>query len=188
MRRRQFLCTSGVAVGIGLAGCSAFSTETLTPSTEDGERTVWLHYDDDEHIATVSLHAEWRDDSHELHYPLQIHLWKENGLDAKSLRYEYRATDIGHADAPPTLYLERFSGPREPVEFSRNDDGDVTVLAIPDLGSLGRGSVTTNLLVENRNDEPFELSVDIEVILDGGRLSTDYELTGTAAVEIPARW
>lgn len=96
------------------------------------------------------------------------------------------ANQPSHTAHPPTFYLERFSGPREPVQFSRNGDGDATVLEVPDLSFMGRGSVTMDLLVENRDEEPFELRMDAEVTLDGGRLSTDYELTGTATTEIPA--
>lgn len=187
MERRQFLQASGVAASAGLAGCSAFSTEHLTPTTEEEEHTVHLQYGDgDEQIATLSLIDRWRDDSHERYYPIRVHLWKERDLDTESLRYEFRPNQPSQTAHPPTFYLERFSGPREPVQFSRNGDGDATVLEVPDLGFMGRGSVTVDLLVESRDEESFELRMDAEVTLDGGRLSTDYELAGTATTEIPA--
>ena len=55
---------------------------------------------------------------------------------------------------------------------------------VPTNGACG--SVTMDLLVESRDEESFELRMDAEVTLDGGRLSTDYELTGTTTTEIPA--
>lgn len=188
MQRRQFLRTSGVVAGVGLAGCSAFSTEQLTPTTEEEENTVHLQYHDgDERVATVSLIGRWHEDARERRFPVRTHIWKQSGLDAESLRYEFRALQLGRPGHPPTYYLERFNSPLEPVQFARNADGDATVLEIPDLGFMGRGSISIDLLVENRNEEPFDLRMGVEVLLDGGRFSTDYELTGTATVEIPAR-
>lgn len=169
-----------------MAGCSAFSEETLTPTTETEERELHLLYHDDgNRVATVSLIDRWRGGSHERLFPLRLHLWKEEGLEADSLRYEFRMTG---ADDPPEFYLKRLGGSRwGPVQFSHSEDGRSTVLEMPDLGFQGSGSVTVDTLVENRDEDPLDLRVDIDATLSGGRFSTDYELTGSATREIPAR-
>lgn len=188
MQRRQYLAGAAVAAGVGLAGCSAVSADHLTPTEEQTEdNTVHLLYHDDDRIATLSLIGQWHEDTHDRYFPLRVHLWKEEDLDADSLRYEFRTPGLTVRDHAPAFYLERLGGsPWEPVQFSRDEDGDATVLDISELGFQGRGSVTVDLLVEHRNDEPFDLRLDADVTLDSGRLSSGYELTGTATVEIPA--
>lgn len=188
MQRRQFLGGAALSAGIGLAGCSVISADRLAPTEEETEdNIVHLLYHDDGHIATLSLVGQRHDDMHERYFPLRVHLWKEADLDADSLRYEFRTPGLTLPDHPPTFYLERLRGsPWEPVQFSRDEDGDTTVFEVSELGFQGRGSVTVDLLVEHHNDKPFDLRLDADVVLDAGRLSSGYELTGTATVEIPA--
>lgn len=57
---------------------------------------------------------------------------------------------------------------------------------MPDLGFQGCGSVSLDLLVEVRDDEGFDLGVDVDATLSSsGLLGREYELRGSLVRSIP---
>lgn len=184
--RRRLLatvCGGGIAA---LSGCSDPRNRTLHPETveEDGETHLLYHADGDR-VAEVSVIERWSREYHRWAFPIRTHVWHADGTHLESLEYTFRTRN---ADRPLRLYLERPGGyPWEPIRFSRGEDGDSTVLEVPDVGFQGRGSVGLDLLVE-ADDREFDLRIDVDATLTvGGLLGRESQLEGTIVRTIPPR-
>lgn len=185
--RRRLLATAGAGLATTLAGCSVRSTRTLDdPEHERRSDSTLLHYyAGDERIAEVSLMDRWFPE-HRWQFPVRTNLWHGEDYTTEGLEYEFRPLD---SEYPPELYLKRPDGyPWEPIEFSRTEDADGTVVSIPDLGFQGRGSVALAFLVVVYDDEPFDLQVDVEATLENdGLLGRDVRIEGSMTRTIPGK-
>ncbi|MFC4439885.1 MULTISPECIES: hypothetical protein [Natrialbaceae] len=183
--RRRLLASGGVGLAAALAGCGDLRTRTLAHSEtieEDGE--THLVFGGDERIAEVSFLDRWNTDGGRPPYGMRLHAWHAEDTHLERLRYELRPIDV---ERPPEFSLTRpGGGPWEPIEFASGDDHETTILNAPELGTIGRGSVGFDLLVEPWNDDAFDLRVDVEATIEsGGVLGRTYEIEGHLVRALP---
>ncbi|MFC4540750.1 hypothetical protein ACFO5R_02260 [Halosolutus amylolyticus] len=182
--RRRLLAATGAGLATALAGCGDLRTRTLDrPETVEEDGQTHLHFDDgDRRTATISLVDRW--DAGRLPYAIRLPAWHAADTYLERLRYELRP--LGGAGTPEFSLTRPGGYPWEPIEFARGDDPEVTVIAVPELGVQGRGSVAFDLLVEPRNDEAFELRLDVAATVESsGVLGRTYELEGNLVRTLP---
>ncbi|SFC24675.1 hypothetical protein SAMN05444422_10646 [Halobiforma haloterrestris] len=183
--RRRLLATSGAGIAAVLAGCGGLRAQTLSrPETEAEETETHLVYrDDGDRLATVSLLERFRDEPR-TPYGIRLHVWHREGTRFEEVRYELRPIGVGR---PPEFSLTRPGGSSwEPIRFSAGEDPETTVLAVSDLGFRSRGSVTFDLLVEPRDEDPFDLRLDVDATLESERtLGPTYALEGSLVHTLP---
>lgn len=183
--RRRLLAATGAAATTSLAGCSVLPTRTLDdPQREADDRATHLVYSvDDDRMAEVSIRERWGS-RHRWRYPLRTLVWHREDTTLERLEYTFRPLGPRRA---PEFYLQRPGGnPWEPIRFARAEDGDGTVLEIPDLGAMGEGTVGLELIVEVHDEEPLDLRIDVEAALSSdGLLGRDYRIEGSVERTIP---
>lgn len=170
MRRRTALQAGTSGLLASLAGCTTLQapTELHTPErTTESTETYWTFHADDERLTTVGIDYASALDTGRV--PLEFHTWhrEDTHLDAfrLELRFGRRAGGV-----PPDVYLDTFdSNPDPTIEFFDDPDRGATILYVPDLGPVGRGSLNISFLVDPAGWLPADLGVRIEQTLSVDR-------------------
>ena len=183
MRRRRFLHASGVAACASLAGCSALGkTKHLhNPKREDDEtETFWVFREDGAELLNVGV--DYGDVTESRYRPLEYHTWHRQGTTVESLRVEFRFGRPA-GEVPPEVYLDTYDGSPDPkIHFRDDSDAGATILEIPDVGPVGRGSLRFDFLVDPPDWTPEDVRVEIrEVLSEDGQFGDRYvaEVDGT---------
>ncbi|WP_255168785.1 hypothetical protein [Natrononativus amylolyticus] len=186
--RRHLLAVTGSGCTAALAGCADLRSRTLRDPAVDDEAHATSHtyYDGDDRVISVSLSDFSRHAADEYRYPIRTNIWHGEGLVLESLEYTFRPDAVRTA---PEFYLERPGGyPWEPIQFSRGEDHETTVLAVPDVGFQGQGSVGFELLLAVYDDESFDLHVDLEAtFVSEGFVGREYEIEDSMVRTLPGQ-
>lgn len=174
MRRRRSLHVASAVGCSALAGCSipGQTTDLRNPERTDAERGAdWTFHDGGERLLSIAL--EYASPLESGLVPLTFHTWHRDdthlGRFRVKLQFRQRAGEV-----PPDVYLDAFDSSPDPKLDFHDDDG-TTVLDVPDLGSVGRGSIGVNFLVRPHGWLPNEIGVGIrEVLTESGPLGGKY--------------
>lgn len=174
MHRRRFLHVTSAAICSTMAGCSSLGQTTLhSPErTDEPDGAYWTFHDGGEQLLNAGL--EYGTPFENGFVPLQFHTWHREGTHLESLRIELRFGRPA-GGVPPDVYLDTFDSSPDPTINFSDDDSGATVLDIPDLGPVGRGSITLNFIVRPHGWLPDKLGVRIrEKLSSGDTLSGGY--------------
>lgn len=166
MRRRMAL-QAGVSGAVAmLTGCSTLRspTELHAPerTTEETE-TYWSFHVDDDRLTTVGIdYAKAQADGR---VPLTFYTWHREDTHLEAFRVELVFGRMA-GRVPPDVYLDTFDGGPDPaLKFFDETNRGATILDVPDVGPVGRGSLAISFLVDPTGWLPTELGVRIEQTL-----------------------
>ena len=188
VNRRRYLAFSAVASGV-LAGCTSVRGETPLASESEVEDTsaVIRFRDDGEEILRVQLQKQHRGEERRDYYPFWIATWQPEGVEVSSIRYEFRSPSYTSGFSPAGISLREDGHAKYATLSQDGDDPSTTVLDLPDVTEIGRGSVKVDLLLtDDPQQDPQELWIGAEAELSAdGLLGSSYSATGDVTVEFP---
>ncbi|WP_129114520.1 hypothetical protein [Halegenticoccus tardaugens] len=187
MRRRQFL--PAVALGTAaLSGCGRFAATASDPLTlssaetevEDDETHLSFRRDGDR-LLVASIRHDVDDDGR--FHPFRVSAWHAEGTTLDRVRYRF-ATLPGDPDHASEVYLNAPGGREFPEMRFRTDRSGRTIVEVDDLGSQGRGTLTTEFVLQTSDRPPRELAVDVEFELSDADGERAYEAADSVLVEL----
>lgn len=188
MKRRRYLATSVAIAGL-TAGCASVRGETPLAAEEAVDRTsAALRFaEDGKDVLKVQLQKLFTDDERREYYPFRISTWQREGVRLSSLRLAFRSPPHSSGFSPAGIHLSE-DGHAGAATLTRDgDDPSTTILDVPDVGDIGRGSVVVRLLLsDDRTRDPQELWVRVEAALStDGIVGPRYSASGDLTVEFP---
>jgi hypothetical protein len=185
MRRRHLLHTSATAAAGALAGCLVLDrdVELRNPErTDEQGQTYWQFSHDGEKVSNVGFEY---DDRAEGRRPLRFHTWHREGTHLDSFRIAFRFP-VPAGDVGPEVYLQTFDSSPDPEIRFHDPESGKTVLDVPDLGAVGRGSLGVTFLLEPSDSAPEEVGVEIhETLSEEGNFGTRYVAEADGRIPFP---
>lgn len=190
MNRRRFLATATGACAISLAGCSRVGVERIElrpvgQETESRETHLLFGQDGRELLTFTVRHPRGHvEDVDQI--PLRVHVWHAADIHLDGFRIELRAPADGERPITDVYLASPWYDSGPSLDFYTGDDGRTTTLAADDLGGLGDGTLSLELVLE-----PAELPDALPVATSGvfglsetGTLGRSYRAVGQTTVEI----
>ncbi|MFB6136475.1 MAG: hypothetical protein ABEJ04_06915 [Halobacteriaceae archaeon] len=189
MDRRRFLAASGAAATGALAGCAGpFGTVTLDGETvvEDDETYLEFRHEGERVADFGALYREeYAPDDLPLGFRTTV--WHREGTHLDAIDQRLRSPPHSPTGVPAQVYLATPEARPFPEMHYHLGDDRHTVVEVPEVGGVGRGTLTFEYLLDPRSDPPDPLTVGVEASfhLSGGTLSPDYVCRGEFTFEVP---
>ena len=192
MLRRQYLALSAAIVGT-TAGCSSVRGERSLVSDEEIDDTSALllfreSRTDGNDVLNVHLQKQFTDAEPREYYPFWIAATRQReDVRVSSLRLTFRSPPRVSGFSPAGIHLREDGHAEKATLYQHGDNPSTTVLDLPDIDDIGRGSVVANLLLTgDQTQDPQELWMRVEAILSTDSVTEpDYSATGDITVEFP---
>jgi hypothetical protein len=192
MNRRDVLATVGSVGVVATAGCTSVGATTITDPdeerTDDGAVNLTFQMESGQSVATLTvMPGRQRYLGHDgEQVPVKIAITHPEATTIGSVRLELRAPPSGAGVPAAVAFTTPFAKPHPSMELFTAPDDVSTVLAIPETGAQGDGTMLFDFLLTNLADGTAELAVDAKLqVTERGLLGEPYRLEGRTRVALP---
>ncbi|WP_338729302.1 hypothetical protein [Haladaptatus sp. DJG-WS-42] len=146
MNRRHLLATVAGASALPLAGClGSNDLDWKRLPNEDGAALTF--FDNGERTATVSA-TERHFDPENGRFGLWLNIWHREGTHLDSFRYEILAPSTPNGPRVVVSLDRPEASPWPEMTFGRGAQAERTIIDVPEVGPVGRGSLGIELRLQ----------------------------------------
>lgn len=190
MRRRQFLAaTTGTGLST-LAGCVDLGREptSLGSPSEETEKQglekhlVFTHESDD--FVVITLDRRLKSQYPDRLVPIRFHVWHRAEVSVDRLLFKIRSPNHP-THLPGSVYVAIPDGGPWPKFDLRKAEDSWTIIGVDDIGTLGDGSMTLDLIIDPIGETLETLAVETEVdLFESGILQSRYRASTATEFDI----